>query len=473
MLNKKYSLPVLIILFLGALITFGCATYYKKNIKFQESVTQGDYEKAREYLKKEKRDQDGINRLLYLFNDGWVDWSLGNYASSNNSFNEADLMIEDQQKKLGFEALALIINPTVKPYQPEDFEVVLIHYFKALNYINLGLHDDALVECRRMNIILYQLNDKYKDKKNRYSDDAFAHVLIGLIYEADNNINDAFIAYRNAYEAYKKVYEKNFNVSAPLQLKKDLLRTAYLLRFTDELRQYEDEFDMQYKNIEHDGGELVFIWQNGFGPVKAEWSINFTVIKGSGGFVTLANEELGLSFPFYIGDMSSNEKASFSDMNFFRVAFPKYVERKPVYTRAKVISGTEEYDLYLAENVNAIAFKTLQDRMFREMANSLLRLATKKAMEQAARQENQDVGAVIGIINALTEKADTRNWQTLPFSISYTRIPLPEGENKLIFQQSNDQASVPLGFDVSIKKGGMHFYTHQSIASLPPSNDDR
>ncbi len=451
------------------IIVAGCATYYKKTQQFQDYVMQGEMQKAAGWLEKDTKMQKGINRLLYLMNDGWTQWMLNNYPVSNDRFNEADLMIEDQQKNLALEGLALLVNPTVKPYHPEDFEIVFINYFKALNYLGLDQFDDALVECRRMNINLYQLNDKYKEKKNRYSDDAFAHALIGLIYDAGNDPNNAFIAYRNALEAYRKVYAGNFGVDAPDQLKHDLLRAAWRMGFYDELRQYEEQFGMQYdQENTQDKGELVMIWQNGFGPVKAEWSINLTVVRGTGGMVTFVNDELGINIPFYLGDLSDDERSSFSDLSFVRIAFPKYVERKPVFTSAQILAEGESYDLELAEDVNAIAFKTLRDRMLRELSNSLLRFAVKRATEEAARRENKDVGAAISIINALTEKADTRNWQTLPYAVYYKRISLPEGRHTLTLETSGSGQHSSHTIEVEIKKGETTFHTFQSLESQPP-----
>ena len=58
------------------------------------------------------------------------------------------------------------------------------------------------------------------------------------------------------------------------------------------------------------------------------------------------------------------------------------------------------------------------------MGTSLLRLGLKKATELKLAQENAALGAAATITNALTEKADTRNWQTLPHSIYYQRVPL-------------------------------------------------
>ena len=458
----------LLLALLPLLILTSCATYYQKNIKFQTSVVNGDLEKAKEILESDKG-KTGKNRVLYLFNKGWVQWMMNENAESNIALDEADKIIEDQQKNYGLEALALITNPNVKPYKPEDFEVVLVNYFKALNYLNLGKYSDALVEVRKVNEKLNQLNDKYPDHKNRYQDDAFAHVIMGLIYDANHEYNDAFIAYRNALNVYENSYKINFNIQVPEQLKWDLMRAAYRTGFDEELRFYEQKFNLKYENKPNDGGELVFIWHNGFGPVKSEWSINFTKTGSNNGIVTFANEQYGLSVPIYIGDKSEDEKSGFSKLSFLRIAFPKYLERKPVFNNADIHANGKVYPLQYAQDINGIAFKTLNDRMLREMGNAILRLASKKALEAAARKENEDLGSAVGIVNALTEKTDTRNWQTLPYSISYTRIPLPVGESNVDFS-AYSSISMPEKetFKFNIVKGKTIFFTYSSLESLPP-----
>lgn len=409
----------------------------------------------------------GRNRILYLMNAGWIEWMLGNYKSSNQYFHGADTLIEDMVKNPVNEFFSLLVNPNVKPYEPEDFEKVFVNYFKALNYLQLGNYDDALVECRRITNLLYQLNDKYKEKKNRYSDDAFAQMLIGLIYDATGDYNNAFIAYRNSLKVYDSVYTRNFGLSAPLQLKKDLLRTAHKSGLYSEVRWFEDQFGIKYVPEKEDGGDVIFLWQNGFGPVKTEWSINFTQLPGSNGFVVFANDELGISFPFFIGDRPDNEKSALSNLKFVRVAFPKYVERQPFYTSGKVLNDGNSYELSIVQDVNSIAFKTLNDRMLREMGNALLRFATKQAMEEITRKQNQDAGAVIGLINMITEQADTRNWQTLPFSVSYARIHLNEGMQQLKLETSNPQASNQYDFQIEVKNGKTGFIIFQNPETLP------
>ncbi len=465
--GKKFLLSWGIACLTAMTLLPSCMTYYQKTLQFQEYVTRGDFENAQKWLESDKKGKQPKNLMLHLLNSGWVNWITGQPEKSNLDLNTADQMMEDQQKNPGLEAVALMTNSTVKPYKPEDFEVVLVNYLKAINYLKLQQYEDALVECRKINIKLQQLNDKYGDKKNRYSSDAFAHLLMGLIYDASGDYNNAFIAYRNALEAYDQVFAPQFGVNAPLQLKKDLLRAAYRTGLREELRNYEAQFGFSYQDDSTQSGELIFLWHNGFGPVKAEWSLNFSKITKQDGFFTLADEEAGVTFPVSTATLTSKEESAFSDLHMVRIAFPKYVERKPFYEKAEIRLDNSSYPLEMVENVNQIAFKTLDDRMLREMSQSLLRLAVKQAMEQALKsssdQDMKNLGAAVSLINAISEKADTRNWQTLPYEISYTRIPIAAGSDSLMLVTTNAEKSKEYPFSFDIPAGKTRFFVFSSL----------
>lgn len=459
----KYLLAVLFFL-----LFINCASYYQKNLQFQEYYVKNEIEQAAKVLDNNKKAAKGKNRLLYFLQKGTVLQLMDKYAESNQSFEDAYLFIEDYQKSYANQAASLISNPMVTPYRGEDFEVVQIHYFKAINYMMLKQYEEALVECRRINIKLNQLNDKYERRKNCYKVDAFAQNLMGMIFEATKDYNNAFISYRNAYEAYEQVYKPCFGVDVPQQLKIDLLRTAYLNGFTNELQNYEQSFNLKYVHNEREFGELVLFWNNGLGPVKDEWSINFFIVKGQGGIVTFVNEEYGLSFPFPIGG-NSGASANFADIKFIRVAFPKYLERKPYYRTAVLKLDKSSLDFELAQDINNIAIETLKDRMVREFMTSLLRLALKQSAEQSLRKKNANLGALLSIANAVSEKADTRNWQTLPYSISYVRVPLNSGENTVALNFSSPRKSQTFSEKLAFDglKGETQFFLYYTLDSIP------
>jgi hypothetical protein len=173
-----------------------------------------------------------------------------------------------------------------------------------------------------------------------------------------------------------------------------------------------------------------------------------------------------MSFPFsYSG---SNDNGGIGDLKFLRVAFPKYRERKPFYQQAELSVGGATHRLEEAENVNAIALSTLEDRMMREFGNSLLRLAIKQVSEEALRKKHEHLGTLLSAINAVTEKADTRNWQTLPYSISYARVPLNEGANKVhLNTYSPRNGKEQHTFEFEAARGQTLFHSYHSLESRP------
>ncbi len=451
------------------LITSGCATYYQQNLVFQDHFVSGEIEEANKVLDKTRKKVKKRDQLLYYLQKGVVLQMLGAYEESNTYLERAYIFADDYRKNPVRQAAALLTNPSVTVYTGEDHELVLIHYYKALNFLKLGDYEAALVECRRLNNRLNYMNDRYERRKNRYRQDAFAMNLMGIVYEASGDVNNAFIAYRNAYAAYKEDYRKYFNTAIPLQLKKDLLRTAYLNGFYTELDWYEREFNMNYEYRPKPAGELVFFWHNGLGPIKDEWSVNFFIVKGEGGGVIFENEEYGWSFPFY-DYQSGKDNGGLGDLKFIRVAFPKYLERIPVYRSAELSVDAETYPMEKAENINAIALSTLEDRMLREMGNALLRLALKQAAEEKVRDKNKHLGALLSVINATTEKADTRNWQTLPYNIFYARVPLPEGNNEVRLKTyaPREQQWEEHIFEFQVDRGETLFQTFHSLESYSP-----
>ncbi len=466
MIRLRQDISKLFLYIVSIFLLSSCMTWHQKNIAVHNQIQSGNLEKADKILAADKKSQEGQNRILNLLDRGVLNYMLGNYKLSIEFFKEADIIIEDYRKSLGNEAIALLTNPMAKPYLPEDFEVVLINFYQSMNYISLGEWDEALVECKRANIKLNNLNDKYKDHKNRYQQDAFIHLLMGLIYDAQKDYNNAFIAYRNANTIFENDYLQNFGIGSPEQLKKDILRTAYKTGFMNEVFFYENKFSMKLDSTNRDDGNLIFFWMNGLGPVKAEWSLTFAKQGGGLGYINFVNDEMGLDFPFYVDDLSSSQRSRLNDLSITHIAFPKYTTRSPVYHSATLLTDdNKSYPLEITENINAIAYKVLQDRMLRDLGNSLLRVALKKTIENIVRNEDKTAGFFVGLFNTATEKADTRNWQTLPFSISYCRSSLAIGEHSLKLRTNSENGIDEHIINIPIREGGMHFFGFHTIDS--------
>lgn len=77
----------------------------------------------------------------------------------------------------------------------------------------------------------------------------------------------------------------------------------------------------------------------------------------------------------------------------------------------------------------------------------------------------------LGLFNALTEKADTRHWENLPFEISYTRVRFPEGNHIVkLAPDFNDKVTYKIlkrfnvgHEEVTIKKGKTTFLQFNTL----------
>ncbi|WP_066320383.1 COG3014 family protein [Aquimarina aggregata] len=408
-------------------VLMSCSTYRGKSDAFQQKIQQNDYSGAlktvdqNSFLKKKR------NELLFYMEKGKIAYLDDNYLRSNEFFNKADALIEENKRDVGGKILGVLTNPERQFYKGEDFEKVAIHYYKALNYLFLKDIDEALVEAKRITLQLQYLNQKYPEgKKNRYVNDTFALTLQGLLYESSGDQNNAFIAYRNAIDLYLQNGGNYFGVAIPNQLKEDFFRTADFMGFYSEIERYEDLLGISYQRKEEETREAVVFWENGLVPYKDETAFTFSVVPGSDiGFFSVFNEELDLTIPLPI-DYSDDV-----GLDIFRVAFPKYVSRQALFRKASIQIDSVEYPFQLTENYNNIAYKTLKDRTYREIGNVALRLVTKKTSEYLLKSKDELSGNLLGIFNAITEGADTRNWQSLPEHIHYSRVPVKQGKNKL------------------------------------------
>lgn len=452
LLRRIYIIPLfsLIVLFTS------CGTYNAQVGDYYGHLREGEYDKAAKALDKNKLLKKNRNYLLYLLERGKMSHLLHQWDSSNAYFNEADRLMETAGASAKDIILGSLMNPMMESYKAEDFEKYLVHYYKALNYLQLGRADEAMVEARRISLRAYTQDDKAG--RNKYGEDAFSYMLQGLIYEKNLDINNAFIAYRNAVDVYLKHDGDYYGTKIPEQLKKDLLRTAYQNGFTDELQRYEKLMNTTYTNeTNSEGGELILFWENGSAPVKAQQDIWFTLNKGNFGNFFFTDGGNNYNIPFDVSSGYNTGNINLEDLRSFRVALPKYQAQALFYSGATAQSNNATYSLEAAENINTLAFTTLKERMLRELSSSLTRLAIKKLAEAAIRPKDKDendkgkseeqkkkekksenrreaIALGLQVFSFVSEKADTRNWQSLPHTIYYTRIPLQKGENKISLQ---------------------------------------
>jgi len=470
---------------LVALFFQGCQTYYHANKEFNSAFERGDFEKCEQWLLANKPGKKSKNRFLYETNLGLIRFLRNEPIPSNQSFEEAFLLVEDFQKKAGENVAALLTNPKRITYQGERFEQLLINYFKAINQLKINQPDLALIECRRLVRKMNVLEDQ--GKKDKYNTDGFILWMMGNVFEAAGEANDAYIYYKKAHDAYQGNFGSVANVSEPQQLKYDLLRMANRNGFYAEAQMYEAKLGIKDQKMDPGQGSVVLIWHKGLGPVKSEDRITLTLVKGVGGQFTFTNEDYGYSIPYFLPATEPSNR--FDDLKIITMALPKYQNRGSYYTDLKANVGSSTYSFQPATHLNDVAGADLKDRMGRELLNAVGRVAIKQAIQYAAtkgteaalndgkgtkeqkKKKEQQADLVSGLVNlgmtianTATEVADTRNWQTLPESIEILRLNLPAGKQTIKLEgRSRDGKTFNQNLEIEVLPGATHFQTVHSF----------
>ena len=401
----------------------------------QGFVAQKRYAEAEALAEKAREDAYGKkNVLLYHLDRGLLLHLAGRYADSNAAFEEAKTVAADLfTRSISAEAATLLVNDAVRPYPGEDFERSLIYLFGAMNYVLLGRPAEALVEARQVDHYLNTLQATYHGKGPRFQEDAFARYLAGLLYEDQGEINDAFISYRKALEAYE-MYAREYEAKIPPALVGDALRTAARLGFHSEAVEIREKYGSGVQTSTTGQGEIVIIHYSGLSPKKA--SQNLEVAFGRGwGYVQ--QQQVSEDEHRDVEKAGAAVRALEATYQLL-VAFPVFepqtyrIHSGIVRTDAGPAASTTE----LVEPVGRIAMETLEDRVdrirVRAIARATLKYALSKIAENEAGKEGKFLGWLVGaglrVFNAVTEEADLRAWRLLPDEIRIARLAAMPGQ---------------------------------------------
>lgn len=339
----------------------------------------------------------GRDQIIYQLDKGMVLRMQGDFKGSNAALEPAKALIGKLDAiSLREQAAAVSINDSMRSYLPPLFERAMLHTVMALNYLEQNDYNGARVEA-------LQLDELLKRRK----DDArlpFAHYIIGLVFEANGEADEALIAYRHSYEAYRSSKAK-----IPLLLQQDLLRLTHYLGLGDEQRRYEEQFKLQSWPTQAElkqQGQVVAILFNGLIPRKH-------------------SEELNLQSP--------------RDGQLHRLSVPFYEARAPQIHSARMVIANNSSTTQLLDELDQHAYASLKAEMPAIITRTLARVSVKNRMVDNARDQSPLLSAALNIATFITEQADTRAWNTLPQEILIARSAVAPGSHAVELRLESGQ----------------------------------
>ena len=384
--------------------------------------------------------------VLDRLEQGRIAWLASQDAASKQAFAAVDsrLAWEDNQAEYRVsqglaQAGSLLTNDQTMVYRAPDYERTMLHHYLALNYLQRGDAEGALVEVRRANQVQEQALKRRADEvrkaaqegdredeagemrqlmsrgapeldrligqvKNGFQN-AYTFYFSGVLYEAAGDLNDAWVDYQRGYQI------------APdnQSLQDALLRLARLRGSPEELKETEQRMGRKAPPLAKDQGQLVVLFEDGLIPARRELFLPLPIATSGGDFRTFT-----VAIPYY------DNRAS--DTGPLTVSVGKRVEQTSELVR-----------------LEALAAKDLQERLPGMLTRQALRLVAKEQVRRTAAKEGGDVGNIlVGIFNTLSERADTRSWLTLPAQAASWQGMLPAGEVNLTLGAGAAQRQLPL-----------------------------
>lgn len=359
-------------------VASGCATYQTKVDESRRLLKLNPME-ASEKLEK-LANEESRDQLVYMLDYATALQGAGRYEESAKFFLRAEKLADaNDYHSISNVAASLALNEEMVQYKAEDFEKVLIPSLNALNYLSLNQSENAMTQVRRVNEILTKLRI---DEKKDFNQSPYAYYLGAVLYENERDFDNALILYKKAYE-----FAPSFE-----PIKKDLLRTSVRAQRPDELEKFKKQFpelsiDPKWKDRKL--GEIIFIFQHGWGPRKQPRPENHR-------------------FPRLVSVPSAVAAATML-VEAVGGSFETTVQSQTIYS------------------IDDVAIKALEGDYGRLVASRLAGVATKAVLADQLRQKNEALGQLAWIAMNLADRADLRQWSTLPQSLQFARVQVPAG----------------------------------------------
>jgi hypothetical protein len=383
-----------------------------------ELTASGEHAAVAERVRAVEDEYGASNAVLYELDLGMALHVAGRYGESSKHFARSeDRMEAFYTRKVSRAAGAILANENVEEYRGDHSDRALVHIFHALNYVQSGELDEALVEVRRLEAFLDERARNMEHGSVSYKDDAFAHYLAALLYEDADRPDDARISYEAAKKAYHD-YAEHYNIPAP---------------------------SFPFPGNLGSDGELVFLHYNGPAPHKKsvstagggnseepssgkdKTSTQTTPSTARNSFVKIAVSAVDAGKAGLIAAGKVTDRVAGAVLN---IAYPEYVQNGFSIKQSQVELDQKIWKTELVEDIFAIVKQDLNERLAVLKSRSAMRATVKF------------LGTVTGVDATGSEFADVRYWQTLPSQIRIARIRLPAGEHQVTLRYLDEAGTL-------------------------------
>ncbi|WP_432463056.1 COG3014 family protein [Agarivorans sp. QJM3NY_33] len=421
--------PKIAIFVIAALVT-GCSTAvfsdlfttYSEQLRASRyQLTAGQFEHAAELLAEGKVTDNSyylkqleLGRMLFL---------AGDFEASQQHFSRVDQQLKwlssqaEYRLSTGLQQFStLATNDNFIRYHIPVYEQVMLHHYQAINYLHSGGLESALVEIRRAGQLQQlameeqpvSLETQLQDYQQQYDEllkqypspdttlpnayqNGLSYALSAVLYMAAGQDNDAYIDYRKALALAPKNH----------YLQAEVARLGQKLAMSD----YQQYTPLKAQPLTEDQGLLVVLHEQS---------------------IVAARQEVRFTLPLYHQQRWQT----------YTLALP-VISTKPQLAIPLALS-LEGHDFATQQlvQIDALAAKQLQQDLPAVLVRQILRVLAKDQLRREVNQGDAKKGenwanVFANVYNIVSERADTRSWQSLPALAQIAIKPFAVGKHKL------------------------------------------
>lgn len=397
-----------------------CVPYSLNMREMQRLAMTGQPQQALQAL--EGAGLKGDEQLLYLLNKGLLQRQNGDYLGSIATFEKAKILLRNLEAiSVSATAGSYTISETTSDYSGKPYERIMLHVYQALNYLALNNPEAARVEALQIDLLLRRLYPQTQSLP--YGGDAVGRYLAGLIFEANDEADEALVSYRHALRSYSAQGQ-----TIPTDLQQRLLRLTLQLGLEEEHGKLQQRFSMQpaSQGLPTQTGQVVLLLSAGRVPGR-----------------------IGVS------SLSQDLRTG----RFYRISLPALVPYPPTVQSAWLSTQQQQTHAEPLLNLTTLAQQTLVAEMPMLTLRAITRMVAKEAAADAvAREHGEGAASLINFIGVIAEQADTRQWGLLPARVYLAVLSLPAGEHDVTLTMKTHRGLVEKTFeDVTVQKGDITF----------------
>ncbi|OOV86097.1 hypothetical protein [Oceanospirillum linum] len=556
-------------------ILAGCSTYGDSVQEVLDEVRRENYAAADDTAQA-VLSPSGSDRLLYFLERGMIAHLDGRYQESNSLLEQAYRISESLYRSDLRDWLAVAMtHPGNASYRGQLYERVYLHYIKMLNYLMLAqqqnrgsqqeqLLDSARVENRRIQILLdenvfitgdysqaasaqeklfskiakvfRQLNgDPVDPDELIFRDQAFAHYVMGALYEQYGELDNARISYQRSATLYEDGYTKQYGLDTAMTVQ----AWSDVVRVMQKAGGYEEQWRQLVKSkslpsaesdnssatgayhYQPEKAELLILQHVDLSPQRKVLNMHLMINSDSRQLVVRPipvgsrqeqREQAAWFYLLYADKGLYNVVRDFSDGSILnsegvlfnsrattlqpvwslvedtgldyvlgnggvRIAVPYYpIPYAPLQAAEVNVSsekGAITRPMIKADSVAMLGLLQQALEAQAELNSAMAREVLRNKVMQEAVKDMGALGALGGkLLAASTTNADTRSWLSLPHHIRVQRLQLePGGHTVVLNSRSADGQNIRQEYTVDLKAGELEILTLRTFLPLTGKPD--